>query len=187
MDEGKIQKGVQLILEGVGEDLTREGLLKTPERVAAMYQEVFSSLEAPPVEIRKTRSERHDEMVVIKNTPFYSICEHHLVPFIGRAHLAYIPSRDGTIAERSDLVRVVDWVAKRPQLQERLTTQIAKIIVDQLDPRGVLVVIEAEHLCMSMRGVKKPGALTVTSAVRGLLRENASTRMEAMALLGRAF
>ncbi|MDI6891993.1 MAG: GTP cyclohydrolase I FolE [Actinomycetota bacterium] len=184
MDKKKIEQGVKLILEGIGEDLQREGLKGTPARLADMYEEVFQGLSIDPTKIvRKIAGEKHDEMVMVKNISFYSFCEHHLVPFFGRAHVAYIPNKSGEIAEKGDLIRVVDVVAKRPQLQERLTTTIADVLVEALKPRGVLVIIEAEHLCMSMRGVKKPGSLTITSAVRGLFRENVATRAEAMSLI----
>jgi len=184
VDKKKIERGVRLILEGIGEDLQREGLKGTPARLADMYEEVFQGLFIDPTKIvRKVAGEKHDEMVMVKNIPFYSFCEHHLVPFFGKAHVAYIPGKNGEIAEKGDLIRVVDVVAKRPQLQERLTTTIADVLVQALKPRGVLVIIEAEHLCMSMRGVKKPGSLTVTSAVRGLFRENVATRAEAMSLI----
>lgn len=185
MDKKKIEQGVRLILEGIGEDLEREGLKETPKRLADMYEEVFAGLFQDPAKfIRKIPDERHDEMVLIKDIPFYSFCEHHLVPFFGKAHLAYIPNKSGEIVEKSDLIKVVDLISKKPQLQERLTTAVADVLVKALKPRGVLVVIEAEHLCMSMRGVKKPGSLTITSAVRGIFRENSATRAEAMALIG---
>ncbi|MDP3013983.1 MAG: GTP cyclohydrolase I FolE, partial [Candidatus Subteraquimicrobiales bacterium] len=154
-------------------------------RLADMYEEVFAGLYQDPVEfIREIPGEKHDEMVLIKDVPFYSICEHHLVPFFGKAHVAYIPNKSGKIVGENDLIKVVDVIAKRPQLQERLTTMIADVLVKAIKPRGVLVVIKAEHLCMSMRGVKKPGSLTITSAVRGIFRENSATRAEAMSLIG---
>jgi len=184
MDRDKIQQGVRLILEGVGEDVAREGLLDTPRRVAEMYAEIFAGLEQDPSEhFCVTFNEGHQEMVLVRDIPLYSVCEHHLVPFMGRAHVAYIPGKDGRICGLSKLARVVDVFAKRPQVQERLTSQIADTIVDNLQPAGVIVVIEAEHLCMSMRGVKKPGAETVTSAVRGLFERNPATRAEAMSLI----
>jgi GTP cyclohydrolase I len=184
MDSEKIEAGVRLILEGIGEDLGREGLVDTPRRVADMYHEIFAGLKADPAEhFCVTFNEGHQEMVLVRDIPLYSVCEHHLVPFIGRAHVAYIPSKSGRICGLSKLARVVDVFAKRPQVQERLTSQIADTIVKYLDPVGVIVVIEAEHLCMSMRGVKKAGTETVTSAVRGLFEGNIATRAEAMSLI----
>lgn len=184
MDLKKIEDGVKLILEGLGEDLSREGIKETPKRVARLYQEVFSGLQQDPSElIVTTFSENHDEMILVKDIPLYSVCEHHLMPFLGKAHVAYIPGKEGKIVGISKLARVVDVFSKRLQVQERLTTQIADTLVKKLSPRGVLVVVEAEHLCMSMRGVKKPGALTVTSAVRGIFKTNSATRSEALALI----
>lgn len=184
MDKDKVMKGVRMILEGVGEDLDREGLVKTPERVANMYEELLSGMEVDPAEVfRAMFTEEHEEMIVVKDIPFYSICEHHLIPFLGKAHVAYIPGPEGQITGISKLARVVDVLSKRLQVQERITTEVADILVKALRPRGVLVVIEAEHLCMSMRGVKKPGALTVTSAVRGIFHTNAASRAEAMSLI----
>jgi GTP cyclohydrolase IA len=184
VDKAKIEAGVRLILEGVGEDLAREGLLGTPERVAGMYEEIFAGLAADAAEhFRVTFDEGHQEMVLVRDIPLYSVCEHHLLPFVGRAHVAYIPGPDGRVCGLSKLARVVDVFAKRPQVQERLTSQIADTIVEHLAPQGVIVVIEAEHLCMSMRGVQKPGAITTTSAVRGIFRTKAATRAEAMSLI----
>jgi GTP cyclohydrolase I len=184
VDKAMIEQGVRLILQGVGEDPEREGLLETPRRVAEMYEEVFAGLEQDPAEhFCVTFDEGHQEMVLVKDIPLYSICEHHLVPFMGRAHVAYIPGAHGRICGLSKLARVVDVFARRPQVQERLTSQVADTIVANLDPAGVLVVIEAEHLCMSMRGVRKPGAVTTTSAVRGMFESSARTRSEAMALI----
>ena len=184
MDKAKIEQGVRLILDGIGEDQTREGLLDTPRRVAAMYEEIFSGLGQDVAEhFCVTFNEGHQEMVLVRDIPLYSVCEHHLLPFLGRAHVAYIPGKHGRICGLSKLARVVDVFAKRPQVQERLTSQIADTIVEHLDPQGVIVVIEAEHLCMSMRGVRKPGAETVTSAVRGIFERNAATRAEAMSLI----
>jgi GTP cyclohydrolase I len=184
MDREKIEAGVRLILEGVGEDVNREGLLDTPRRVADMYEEIFAGISADPAEhFCVTLNEGHQEMVLVRDIPLYSVCEHHLVPFMGRAHVAYIPGKEGRICGLSKLARVVDVFAKRPQVQERMTSQIADTIVEHLDPVGVIVVIEAEHLCMSMRGVKKPGSETVTSAVRGLFERNPATRAEAMSLI----
>lgn len=184
MDREKIEQGVRLILEGVGEDPGREGLLDTPRRVASMYEEIFAGLDQDAAEhFCVTFNEGHQEMVLIRDIPLYSVCEHHLLPFIGRAHVAYIPGKDGRICGLSKLARVVDVFAKRPQVQERLTSQIADTIGEHLDPQGVMVVIEAEHLCMSMRGVQKPGATTTTSAVRGIFARNIATRAEAMSLI----
>lgn len=184
MDRDKIEQGVRLILDGVGEDPTREGLRDTPRRVADMYAEIFAGIGADAAEhMCVTFSEDHQEMVLVRDIPLYSVCEHHLVPFIGRAHVAYIPGKDGRICGLSKLARVVDVFAKRPQVQERMTSQIADTIVKSLDPQGVMVVIEAEHLCMSMRGVQKPGATTTTSAVRGIFQRNAATRAEALSLI----
>ena len=184
MDNAKIEQGVRLILEGIGEDPDREGLLDTPARVARMYEEVFAGLtEDPARHFEVTFDEHHEEMVLVKDIPFYSMCEHHLVPFFGKAHVAYIPASDGRICGLSKLARLVEAFAKRPQVQERLTNQIADTLIEQLDPQGVIVVIEAEHMCMSMRGVKKPGSQTVTSAVRGVFEKSAPIRAEALSLI----
>lgn len=184
MDNAKIEQGVRLILEGIGEDPDREGLLDTPARVARMYEEVFVGLtEDPARHFEVTFDEHHEEMVLVKDIPFYSMCEHHLVPFFGKAHVAYIPASDGRICGLSKLARLVEAFAKRPQVQERLTSQIADTLIEQLDPQGVIVVLEAEHMCMSMRGVKKPGSQTVTSAVRGVFEKSAPTRAEALSLI----
>lgn len=184
MDRIKIESGVRLILEGIGEDVGREGLADTPRRVADMYAEIFSGIDEDAGEhFCVTFNEGHQEMVLVRDIPLYSVCEHHLVPFLGRAHVAYIPGKHGRICGLSKLARVVDVFAKRPQVQERLTSQIADTIVEHLDPAGVIVVIEAEHLCMSMRGVRKPGSETVTSAVRGIFERKAATRAEAMSLI----
>jgi GTP cyclohydrolase I len=183
MNRKKIEKGVQFILEGIGEDPNRPGLKETPERVARMYQEIFAGLETPTEEILKhIEGESHDEMVMLKDIPFYSVCEHHLLPFIGRAHVAYIPS-GGKIVGLGELAKVVEILAKRPQVQERLTTQLADLLMKKLKPKGAMVIIDAEHLCMSMRGIKKPGTRTVTSAVRGIFRTKQSTRDELLELL----
>ena len=183
MDKNKIKKGVKLILEGIGEDPGRPGLKDTPKRVANLYEEIFSGLKTPTEEILKPiAGESHDEMVLIKDIPFYSICEHHLLPFIGKAHVAYVPSK-GKIVGLSKLARAVELFAKRPQVQERLTAQLADMIMDKLKPRGAMVIVDAEHLCMSMRGVKKPGSRTVTSAVRGIFRTKESTRAEFLELI----
>jgi len=181
VDRARIEKAVREILEAIGEKPDRDGLLRTPERVAAMYDEIFSGIrDCPEAHLAVTFEAGHDEMVMVKDIPMYSVCEHHLIPFIGKAHVAYIPNEDGRITGLSKLARLVDSLSKRPQVQERLTTQIADEIDQSLQPRGVLVVIEAEHLCMSMRGVRKPGSLTVTSAVRGQFRDSVATRNEAL-------
>ena len=186
MDIAKIEQGVLLILEGIGEDVTREGLIDTPQRVASMYAEICSGLHEDPAEhFKVTFSEHHQEMVLVRDIPLYSMCEHHLAPFIGKAHVAYIPGEGGKICGLSKLARVVEVFARRLQVQERLTSEIAESIVTHLDPLGVIVVIEAEHLCMSMRGVRKPGAETITSAVRGIFRDDSKTRAEALALIHR--
>ena len=165
--------------------MDRDGLRDTPSRVARMYEEITSGLREDPTRVLYAVFEAgHDEMVMVRDIPMASVCEHHLLPFIGKAHVAYIPNEEGQITGLSKLARLVDGLARQPQVQERLTTQIADAMVERLEPRGVLVVIEAEHLCMSMRGVRKPGAVTVTSAVRGSFRDSMSTRMEAMNLLG---
>jgi GTP cyclohydrolase IA len=183
-DFEKVERGVRLLLEGIGEDLGRVGMRDTPARVARMYEELTSGLREDPSEVLQVVFEEgHDEMVMVRDIPMYSFCEHHLLPFIGKAHVAYIPGQ-GRITGLSKLARLVDGLAKRPQLQERLTSQIADALVERLHPQGALVVIEAEHLCMSMRGVRKPGAITVTSAVRGVFRDSMPTRLEAMNLIG---
>jgi GTP cyclohydrolase IA len=184
IDTPRIQRAVREILEAIGEDPDRDGLRRTPLRVANMYAEIFSGLhEDPDHHLSVTFEAGHDEMVMVRDIPVYSMCEHHLVPFIGQAHVAYIPNDDGRITGLSKLARLVDGYSHRPQVQERMTTQIADAIERVLVPRGVLVVVEAEHLCMSMRGVRKPGATTVTSAVRGLFRANEATRAEAMSFI----
>ncbi|AHF06768.1 GTP cyclohydrolase I FolE [Desulfitobacterium metallireducens] len=182
-DIDKIEQAVSMILEAIGEDPEREGLRDTPKRVARMYAEVFAGLHEDPSQHLKVQfSEDHEEMVLVKDIPVYSMCEHHLVPFYGKAHVAYIP-RKGKVTGLSKLARVVEGFAKRPQLQERLTSQIADSIMNMLEPRGVLVVIEAEHMCMTMRGVKKPGSSTITSAVRGIFKTSPVTRSEAFSLI----
>ena len=181
VDTDRIERAVLELLEALGEDPGRDGLLKTPHRVAKMYEELFAGFgESPGDHLEVTFAADHDEMVMVRDIPFASLCEHHLIPFIGKAHVAYIPGDDGRITGLSKLARLVDGYARRLQVQERMTTEIADAIENALAPRGVLVVVEAEHLCMSMRGVKKSGTSTVTSAVRGLFRSDASTRMEAM-------
>ena len=185
VDLSRIEAAVREILLAIGEDPERDGLVRTPRRVAEMFAEISSGLrEDPSRHLVVTFEAEHDEMVMVRDIPLYSICEHHLTPFHGHAHVAYVPNDDGRITGLSKIARLVDGFAKRPQVQERLTTQIADALVERLRPRGAFVMIEAEHLCMSMRGVRKPGALTVTSAVRGLFKDNAATRAEAMALLG---
>jgi GTP cyclohydrolase I len=185
IDRPRIQRAVREILEAIGEDPERDGLLDTPRRIADMYAEVFDGLHDgdPCRHLTVTFEANHDEMVMVKDIPLTSHCEHHLVPFAGVAHLAYIPDKNGRIAGLSKLARVVDAFAHRPQVQERLTSQIADAFVEKLTPH-VFVVIEAEHLCMTMRGVKKPGSRTVTSAVRGLFKDNPATRAEAMSFIG---
>lgn len=185
VDLDRIAAAVREILLAVGEDPERDGLVKTPMRVARMYEEIFAGLrEDPAHHLSVTFEASHDEMVMVRDIPLYSACEHHLVPFHGVAHVAYIPGDDGRITGLSKLARLVDGFARRPQVQERLTSQVADAMVKVLQPRGVFVVIECEHLCMSMRGVRKPGTLTVTSAVRGIFKANPATRAEAMALIG---
>ena len=185
VDKERIERAVREILIAIGEDPERDGLKRTPKRVAAMYEEIAGGLSDDPARhLVVTFEAEHDEMVMVRDIPLFSICEHHLVPFHGKAHVAYIPGNDGRITGLSKLARLVDGFAKRPQVQERLTTQIADAIAMALQPLGVFVVIEAEHMCMSMRGVRKPGSTTVTSAVRGLFKDNAATRAEAMAFLG---
>jgi len=181
VDVERVKAAVAELLVAIGEDPERDGLVATPRRVAAMYEELFSGLHDDPARhLEVTFSAEHDEMVMVRDIPFASLCEHHLVPFLGRAHVAYIPAEDGRITGLSKLARLVDGFARRLQVQERMTTEIADAIDSMLTPRGVLVVIEAEHLCMSMRGVKKPGTITVTSSVRGLFRTDMATRAEAM-------
>jgi GTP cyclohydrolase IA len=183
MDLKKIEKGVRMILEGIGEDPERAGLKETPERVARMCTEIYAGLETPTEELLKAiEGESHDELVLLKDIPFYSVCEHHMIPFIGKVHVAYIPS-GGKIVGLSELVKAVDVLAKRLQVQERLTTQLADLIMHKLKPKGAMVIIDAEHLCISMRGVKKPGTRTVTSAVRGIFRSKQSTRDELLELI----
>jgi GTP cyclohydrolase I len=181
VDIERVKLAVAELLDAIGEDTARDGLVNTPVRVAAMYEELFSGLHDDPARhLEVTFAAEHDEMVMVRDIPFASLCEHHLVPFLGKAHVAYIPAEDGRITGLSKLARLVDGYARRLQVQERMTTQIADAIAEVLSPRGVLVVIEAEHLCMSMRGVKKPGTVTVTSSVRGLFRSDVATRAEAM-------
>lgn len=184
MDLGKIEQGIRLVLEGLGEDAEREGLRRTPERVAEMYAEILDGTHRDLAAIvEPIPSDKHQELVLIKDIPFHSVCEHHLTPFFGFAHVAYIPSKCGKIAGLSKLARLVRVAAARLQLQERLTSTIADTLVETLDPEGVLVLVQAEHLCMSMRGVRTAGSQTVTSAVRGIFRTSSATRAEVLALI----
>lgn len=186
IDTARIERAVLEILDAIGEDVERDGIVRTPARVAEMYLELFSGLHDDPARhLEVTFEANHDEMVMVRDIALYSLCEHHLVPFHGKAHVAYIPGDDGRITGLSKIARLVDGFARRPQVQERLTTQIADSLMAALQPAGVFVVVEAEHLCMSMRGVKKPGSLTVTSAVRGIFKDNPATRAEAMGFMGR--
>ena len=182
MDKQRIEAAVREILIAIGEDPDREGLVETPSRVARMYEEIFDGLEDDPTRHLKLFDESSEEMVVVRDIPLYSMCEHHLIPVLGKAHIAYIPS-DGRVIGLSKLARIVDCFARRPQLQERLTSQVADFLYENLQPMGVAVVIEAEHLCMTMRGARASGAKTMTSALRGTMRSNAKTRAEAMSLL----
>lgn len=184
IDQERIQKAVREILEAIGEDPEREGLRDTPSRIGRMYAEIFDGIHADPRDCLKTQftADKHNEMVIVRDIPFASMCEHHMLPFVGKAHVAYIP-QDGRITGLSKIARVVQGYSHRLQLQERLTSQIADALVDELQPMGVLVIIEAEHMCMSIRGVNKPGALTVTSAVRGIFRSDPRTRSEALELI----
>jgi GTP cyclohydrolase I len=182
-DLSKVEAGVRLILEGIGEDADRPGIEGTPRRVALMYEEICAGLHSDPREfLHVIPAETHDEMVIVKDIPLYSICEHHLLPFFGVAHIAYIP-RDGRIVGLSKLARVADLMARKPQIQERLATEIADLLDEMLRPTGVMVVIEAEHMCIEMRGIKKPGAKAVTSALRGGFLKDQRTRAEAMSLI----
>ena len=185
IDTARIERAVTEILAAIGEDLTRSGLSDTPARVARMFAETCAGLhEDPALHLKVTFDADHDEMIMVRDIPIYSLCEHHLVPFFGTANIAYIPNEDGRITGLSKLARLADGFAKRPQVQERLTTQIADAIETTLRPRGTLVLIQAEHLCMAMRGVRKPGSTTITSAVRGIFRTDPATRAEAMRLVG---
>ena len=185
-DHERIEQAVRMLLEAIGEDPDRPGIVDTPRRVARAYDEIFAGLLIDPVDVLSaTFDESHDELVMVRDIPFHSMCEHHLVPFMGDAHVAYLPGEDGRITGLSKLARLVDVCAKRPGLQERMTTMIADALEQALAPKGVLVVLEARHLCMEMRGIRKPGAMTVTSTVRGLFRRDEKTRAEALALLHR--
>lgn len=182
VDHERLRKAVREILIAVGEDPDREGLVETPDRVARMYAEIFAGLHTDPaVYLQKTFTQKHDEMVLVKDIEFSSCCEHHLLPFMGKAHIGYLP--DGKVVGLSKLARVVDAVAKRPQVQERMTEALADLVMTELQPRGVGVIVEASHSCMTIRGVRKPGAMTITSAVRGLFRTNPPTRAELMSLV----
>ncbi|MGY1802767.1 GTP cyclohydrolase I FolE [Blastococcus sp. SYSU D00922] len=184
VDQARAAAAVRELLIAVGEDPDRPGLQDTPARVARAYAETFAGLSQDPYDILATTfAEDHDEMVLVKDIPMYSTCEHHLVPFHGKAHVGYIPAEDGRVTGLSKLARLVEVYARRPQVQERMTRQIADALDEVLKPRGVIVVIEAEHLCMAMRGIRKPGSTTVTSAVRGMFRDSAATRNEAMSLV----
>lgn len=183
VDHQKIQQAVRMILEAIGEDPSREGLVDTPLRVSKMCQEIFSGLHQDPAEIfTAIFSEKHEELVLVKEIPFYSLCEHHLIPFFGQVHIAYLP-RQGRVVGLSKLARAVEVVTRRPQLQERITSVLADTMIEKLDPLGVMVVVEAEHLCMSMRGVNKPGATTVTTAARGKYAEDREARAEILQLI----
>lgn len=183
MDKAKIEKAVRDILEAIGENPDREGLIETPKRVAAMYEEIFAGIADDPKRHIKVFSEKdNDEIVVVRDIPLYSMCEHHLLPFVGKAHIAYIPS-EGKVIGLSKLARIVDLFAKRPQIQERLTSQIADFLDEELNPIGIAVVVEAQHLCMTMRGAKAAGSMTQTSAMRGAAKKDARTRAEIMSLL----
>jgi len=185
-DRDKIVQAVRLILEGIGDDPDRAGIAETPRRVADMYEEVFAGIGKDPVELLTVvAGAGHDEMIMVHDIPLYGMCEHHVIPFVGKAHVAYVPNRDGRITGLSKIARLVDLLSKRLQVQERLTTEFADALDEAIQPRGVFVMIEAEHLCMTMRGVKKPGSITATSAVRGVFRSDARTRSEALEILRR--
>lgn len=184
-NKAAIEKAVRMIIDAIGDDITREGLQETPRRVADMYADIFDGIGREPKDVIKIfKAEEHDEMVILKDIPFYSVCEHHMLPFLGKAHIAYIPKKNKLLG-LSKLARVVELFAKRLQLQERLTSQIANTIMETIEPLGVIVIVEAEHLCMTMRGVKKPGSKMVTSAIRGIFRTNESTRKEALELISK--
>ena len=184
VDQARVEAAVRELLVAIGENPDRDGLKRTPSRVARAYAEIFAGLAADPDEVLETTfDENHDELVLVKDIPLYSICEHHLVPWHGTAAVGYIPGTDGRITGLSKLARVVDLYAKRPQVQERLTSQVADAVLRRLEPQGVVVVVEAEHLCMAMRGVRKPGSTTVTSAVRGIFKSDPRSRAEALSLI----
>lgn len=185
MDKEKIATAVRMILEAIGDDPERQGLLDTPKRVANMYEEVFAGMDRDPaIHCQTVFEEHHEEMVLVRDIPFSSMCEHHLVPFIGTAHVAYMPKK-GRVIGLSKLARIVDDISKRPQLQERITKSVADLLMNELDAIGVMVVLEAEHMCMSIRGVKKQGAKTITSAVRGEFKTNSKSRNEVLHLINR--
>jgi GTP cyclohydrolase I len=182
VDQPRIERAVREILAAIGEDPDRDGIRETPARVARMYAELFGGLHSDPARhLKKTFEETYDELVLIRDISFNSMCEHHLLPFIGTAHVGYIPK--GSVVGISKLARIVEEISHRPQVQERMTAQVADLLVEELDPKGVIVVIEAEHSCMTIRGIRKPGAVTITSAVRGLFKQNVSSRAEAMSLI----
>jgi len=184
LDQSKIEQAIAAIIEAIGENPKREGLVSTPQRIAEMYADLFSGIDKDPKEeLAVGFEEGHREMVILKDIPFYSMCEHHLLPFFGVAHVGYVPNENGKVVGASKIARVVEIIARRPQLQERMTTQIAEAILKALNPQGVAVVIQAEHLCMTMRGIKKPGTNVVTSANRGLFRQKAATRAEFLSLI----
>jgi len=179
----KIEQGVRMILEAIGENPEREGLVDTPERVAKMYEEIFAGLKQDPSEFFDViYSENHEELVLVKDIAFYSMCEHHLIPFYGKAHIAYIP-QSGKVAGLSKLARAVETIASRPQLQERITTNLADVLMEKLNPMGVLIMLEAEHMCMTMRGIKKPGTKAITTAARGIFKTNNSVRSEVLSIM----
>lgn len=183
IDKERVKAAVREILAAIGDDPDRDGLKETPDRVARMYEEIFAGLHKDPKDDIKIFQEgNHDEMVLVKDIPIYSVCEHHLLPFVGVAHVVYLP-REGKILGLSKIARIVDTLSKKPQLQERLTSQVADVIEEAVKPLGIAVVLEAEHLCMTMRGIKKPGSKTVTSALRGIIKKDARTRAEVMALI----
>jgi GTP cyclohydrolase I len=184
VDEARVEAAIRELLIAIGEDPSRDGLVRTPERVARAYAEMFAGLAVDPDQVLETTFDaNHDELVLVKDIALYSICEHHLVPWHGRAAVGYIPGPDGRITGLSKLARLVDLYAKRPQVQERLTSQVADAVARRLEPQGVIVVVEAEHLCMAMRGVRKPGSTTVTSAVRGIFKSDPRSRAEALSLI----
>jgi GTP cyclohydrolase IA len=183
IDKDRVKAAVREILIAIGDDPDREGLLETPDRVARMYEEIFAGLHKDPRnDVKIFQEENHEEMVLVKDIPLYSVCEHHLLPFVGVAHVVYLPKK-GRVMGLSKLARIVDTISKKPQLQERLTSEVANVIMETMDPIGVAVVVEAEHLCMTMRGIKKPGSRTITSALRGSIKTDSKTRAEVMSLI----